>query len=612
MDAETEEILHCFVDECRDAIMVIESLLEWLEEESPEDRDETFAEIFRRIHSMKGSAGYLNLNTIQRVAHRTEGLLLLMMGGSVPTSESMLDTLSLAVDFIAERLEVVVVRGTDGGTPELENRLLSELNRAIANGPHEPSKRTAEVELDRVIPAADLVGGRATRPEGLSPGQVAVFVRETEVLLGTMSTSLDGLVSRPSDEVLLMNLYRSLQSFRSHGEALMLSPLTHLAHVMEESVAGFLDAPISPEPELLTTLSEASQMLQKAVGDLEETGGPVHVDGLSDLLTKMRFAGGAMDDSDASGRLGEMLVDAGYISPLVLSVARSRAATGDGVEEILMDMEFVDPRLIEVARGVDRELRLGRAARMPKATAQDRLHETIRVDVGLVDELSRLVDSLPAGEREEVQEPTHELIRQLRETVYRVRMSTLKSTLRRMRRMVADVAVKRSKKVRLVISGEEIEVERRLVEVIADSLVHLLRNAVDHGIEGADVRSQQGKSLEGLIRVVVFKSKEKLSVQVSDDGRGLNTDRIYQRALTEGLTTKARNQISDSEIFALVFQSGVSTAATVSDISGRGVGLDVVRLKVEAVGGEVRVRSRPGVGTEMELWFPLQQIGGES
>ena len=108
MDAETEEILHCFVDECRDAIMVIESLLEWLEEESPEDRDETFAEIFRRIHSMKGSAGYLNLNTIQRVAHRTEGLLLLMMGGSVPTSESMLDTLSLAVDFVAERLEVGV------------------------------------------------------------------------------------------------------------------------------------------------------------------------------------------------------------------------------------------------------------------------------------------------------------------------------------------------------------------------------------------------------------------------------------------------------------------------------------------------------------------------
>lgn len=262
------------------------------------------------------------------------------------------------------------------------------------------------------------------------------------------------------------------------------------------------------------------------------------------------------------------------------------------------------------------------AAKKPKAAAES---SSIRVDTDKIDALINRVGELvitqamlgqvgeelseivAGAELERLQSGLDQLernTRDLQEDVMRVRMLPISFVFNRFPRLVHDVSGKLGKKVELVITGEQTEIDKTVMEKLGDPMVHLIRNSLDHGLETPEERIAAGKPETGKVQLDAYHQGGYIIIDIIDDGRGLNTQKIYEKALENGLIT-ADQQLSDSEINELIFRAGFSTADAVSDLSGRGVGMDVVRRNIESLGGNVRVKSEPGYGSTFSVSLPL-------
>jgi two-component system chemotaxis sensor kinase CheA len=199
---------------------------------------------------------------------------------------------------------------------------------------------------------------------------------------------------------------------------------------------------------------------------------------------------------------------------------------------------------------------------------------------------------------------TDKIVRQVQDLSMSMRMVQLRATIRKIARLVRDLARRREATINFVPIGEDTEIDRNMVDLINDPLVHLVRNAVDHGIEPPHERERNGKPREGTLLLKAYHSGGNVVVEISDDGRGLDRDKIIEKAISKGLIQPGQN-MSDTEIINLIFQPGFSTADKVTDISGRGVGLDVVRKAVETLRGRVDVSSEPGKGCTFSVRLPL-------
>ena len=196
------------------------------------------------------------------------------------------------------------------------------------------------------------------------------------------------------------------------------------------------------------------------------------------------------------------------------------------------------------------------------------------------------------------------LVEEVRDSALQLRMVKIGATFSRFQRVVHDVARELGKDIGLVISGEDTELDKTVVEKIADPLTHLVRNSMDHGIEAAAVRAARGKPAQGTVRLNAFHDSGSIVIEVSDDGGGLDRERILAKAIERGLVEHGR-AMSDAEIYALIFEPGFSTAETVTNLSGRGVGMDVVKRNITALRGSVAIDSRPGAGTTVIVRLPL-------
>ncbi|MBA3028526.1 MAG: chemotaxis protein CheA, partial [Desulfobacteraceae bacterium] len=199
---------------------------------------------------------------------------------------------------------------------------------------------------------------------------------------------------------------------------------------------------------------------------------------------------------------------------------------------------------------------------------------------------------------------TGKIVRELQDLSMSMRMIPLKATFQKMARLVRDVCRKVGKNVNLVTEGEETEIDRNLVDFLNDPLVHMVRNSVDHGIESPEERIKSGKSPVGTIKLSAYHSGGNVVMEISDDGKGLNKDLILKKAVERNLIEKGKI-LTDREIFNLIFEPGFSTAETVTDVSGRGVGMDVVRKNIETLRGQIEITSEPGKGSVFKIFLPL-------
>ncbi len=395
---------------------------------------------------------------------------------------------------------------------------------------------------------------------------VEAFVAESGEVLAGMEQLLLALEAEPDDEETLHSLFRAAHTLKGSSSLVAFDGVRDLSHELESLLERLRSRALRADSRLVSSLLRGVDLLRAGVAESAagRTAPSPEAEAFREALR--REVEGA--PPDPSGRAGD--------APVPVTAAATRAAPA--------------ARTLRVEVGkLDRMLDLSGEIAISRGRLTDMLERR----------LSLSVDEILEAHRE-----TDRLYLDLQDLIMQARMVPLGPTFQQHLRTVRDLAAAEGKQVRLVLEGEEVEVDTAVVEHIRDPLMHMVRNAVDHGIEGPAERLARGKDPCGRLTLRAFHEGALVVIQVADDGGGLDRARIARRAVEKGLAEEGA-QLTDDEVYALVFEPGFSTREVVTDLSGRGVGMDVVRRNVDALRGSIEVKSDPGRGTTITLRFPL-------
>ncbi len=399
------------------------------------------------------------------------------------------------------------------------------------------------------------------------------FREETEECLAQMEQLLLALETRPDDPELLSSLFRAAHTIKGNASLLEFSALARFLHSLEDLLDLCRSRVVVLSHEVINIVLQSvdalRQMAKRAV-DGEESLLPEH----EQLSTRLAEMTGKSSKSDSPAMVETPA------SLLAAPAPSAGVSTKAAVQNLRVDVGKLD-RMLNLT--VEFAIGQGRLRRM--------IEEKHAATAG----------------RSEVLETQHgleALFLDLQELVMKIRMVPVGPTFHRFARSVRDAARKSGKLARMLIVGEDVEVDTTILEHIHDPLMHMIRNSVDHGLETPDVRRAAGKDPSGKIVLKAFHDSGSIVIEISDDGAGLDHDRILQHARSQGIIPEGA-RLSEAEIHNLIFQPGFSTADKVSELSGRGVGLDVVRRNVNTLSGAIHVASQKGQGTTFTIRLPL-------
>ncbi len=395
-----------------------------------------------------------------------------------------------------------------------------------------------------------------------------LFFTECAELLADMESRLLTLDPAVADNEQLGAIFRAAHSIKGGAGAFGLMVIASLTHAQEALLDRMREGALSPTREVVDALLVSTDMVTKMLA-AEKTGAPLPEDFSSSMVAKLKqLAGNSNSDAPPPP-----------IMPSTVATPEGATAKASApVSSIRVDLEKID-RLVNMIG----ELVITEA--MLRAQARDLPNDRFAGLLRGIDELSHHT-------------------RELQEAVMAVRMQPVKSIFSRMPRIVRDAAAQLGKDIQLVMSGEQTEVDKTVIESLADPLTHMIRNSVDHGIETPDQRVWNDKAAQGTIHLSAFHRSGRIIIEISDDGAGINRARVLAKAREKNLVA-ADAVLSDEEIDHLIFLPGFSTAETVTNLSGRGVGMDVVRRNIEGLGGTVRLQNMPEKGSIFTVSLPL-------
>ncbi len=480
--------------------------------------------------------------------------------------------------------------------------------------------------------AAPSAADFATRlPEDADLDLLEEFVTEALELIEAAEASLLALEVEPGNLEEVNTVFRAFHTIKGTSGFLGMTSVKELAHRAENLLSRIREGEIRYAGGYADLALRSIDQLKALVLQVQQAlGGAsmVKPEGYDLLLQQLSDpeAAGIDETTHAGGvpRLGDLLVSQGTVQrEVVEEIAREQADRKLGESIVKAGVASTT----EVAKG----LRTQRALTEGEGPSENSVRvRTDRLD-RLIDMVGELViahsmvsqdETVLDGRFPELARKTAQagkIVRELQDLSMALRMVPLKPTFQKMNRLVRDLAAKAGKKVRLKTFGEDTEIDRNMVDILRDPLVHMIRNAVDHGIEPPEERRQAGKPEEGQVTLSAYHSGGNVVVELRDDGRGLNRQRIIEKAISQGLIESAAG-MSEQEIYNLIFRAGFSTAAQVTEVSGRGVGMDVVRRNIEALRGRIETSSEPGQGSCFKLVLPLTmaitdgmlvQTGGE-
>ena len=402
------------------------------------------------------------------------------------------------------------------------------------------------------------------------------FIAESQEGLDRMERCLTELELRPDDGELVGEIFRSVHTIKGTTGFLGFDRLEKLAHTGEHLLGSLREGKLAVNSELISGLLSLLDGLRGILALIEKTGGEGtrSNDEDSELIAELTALNGHAPLAVVEAQHGEESGEAHEASAAVTTSA-SMAAMGNNDKTLRIDVDVLNRMMNLVG-----ELVLTRNQMLQSS-----------MDAANFPELARRLDSVTAD---------------LRETVMQARMQPVGNLFGKFPRLVRDLARTCKREVRIEFSGQETGLDKSLLEAIKDPLTHAVRNAVDHGIEEAHVRVLAGKPAEGCVRLRAFHQSGSVVIEVADDGAGIGIERVLAKAVERNLVTAEQAAaMSEREALQLIFLPGFSTAAAVTNVSGRGVGMDVVRANVEKVGGSVEIESKMGMGTTLRLRVPL-------
>ena len=572
---EHDEVIPVFLVECRELLEQMEQGL--LEIENGGGSEETVHAIFRSAHTIKGSAGIFGFEDIVHFTHGVESVLDRVRDGQLVIDLPLAELLLASADHIAALVKRVEDRAT-GSDPSLSAQghdLLGQLARFMT-GPEQPAQAAAPVAP--VVAAA-------------SPA--------------------DGAAERAATEQWHLSLRFGIDVLRCGMDPLALA--RYLGTLGKISAIRLMDHSLPSfealDPEACYLGFEIAFSSQASRQDIEGAFDFVRDDASIQVLEPHSplSAYAAMVEQQGSeiAAHGRALLDCGSLSA---EEWERVAALINGIAAPAPDVA-VQPAASVASSPQGSPARFGNDASRQKM---------LRVDAEKLDQLINLVGELviaSAGANIiatelgvarmlEATSTMSRLIEEVRDNTLNLRMVQIGETFNRFQRVVRDVAKELGKDIRLEISGADTELDKTMVEKIGDPLMHLVRNAMDHGIEATEVRLSRGKPAEGKIRLNAYHDSGGIVIEVGDDGGGLNRERILQKAVEKGLVGPQQH-LADHEIYDLIFAPGFSTAEKLSNISGRGVGMDVVKKNIESLHGTIEIDSAAGVGSTIRIRLPL-------
>ncbi|MFW6114633.1 MAG: chemotaxis protein CheW, partial [bacterium] len=496
-----------------------------------------------------------------------------------------------------------------------------------ANGQEAPSVSAGSSERDTASPnppgsdqkvTAEAVSARL--PEDADPDLLGEFIAESLDHISASESALLELESNPDDEDQVHTIFRAFHTIKGTSGFLGLEAIQTLAHLAENLLDRAREGEVRIVGGFADLALNSCDVLRNMLEGLEgvEPGSELALpDNYEELVKHLRDPEGAgiseeVDSGDL--RLGDILVARGSVER---DTVEETAKTSDGkrIGEALVENKAVSPADVAGAVRTQNKQR-GKTHEGSVCVGTERLD-------GLIDAVGELViaqsmvaqdPAVTSGANPQLsRNVSHagKIVRELQDVGMSLRMVPLKATFGKLARLVRDLGRKAGKKVQLVTEGEYTEIDRNMVEALKDPLVHMMRNAVDHGLESPEQRAEAGKAPTGTIRLRAYHSAGNVVIELADDGKGLDRDRILAKARDRGLV-KSEDKLSDSEVFGLIFQAGFSTAEKITDVSGRGVGMDVVKHAIESLRGRVEVDSKPGVGSTFTVRLPLTMAIADS
>ncbi|MBN2754729.1 MAG: chemotaxis protein CheA [Candidatus Goldbacteria bacterium] len=509
------------------------------------------------------------------------------------------DNAAKAAERAAESFESAIKRGNAGDAPHLFENMLASIFQG-EDRPKDTVKEETLPEIESVI-SGDL-------------SLVGDFINEAREHLENINSGLLAVEANPGDEEAVNSLFRAFHTMKSLSGFFELIELHMLVKEVENVLSGARKGAIVFNGAVIDILFSAADAVRKMVDALKDNPSKktglitsADLDAVLDLVLSITGAPAGAEKQ----RLGEILVQEGKLKEAQLTEAlEEQKATHEKLGEILENKNTVS------------EADVAGALQEQKITKESdfRIKETVKIDLEKLDNLIDTIGEIVIAESMVVNALSlsadssvismgninhlHKTTKTLHELGLSLRLIPVAGMFQKMARVARDLSRKHGKKINFAYHGEDTEIDRTVVEKISDPLIHMIRNSIDHGIESEKERKDAGKPETAQVELNAYHKGGNICIELSDDGSGLNRQKILKRAVENGLVD-AETQMPDQEIFEFIFRPGFSTASMVTDTSGRGVGMDVVKRNVEQLRGRVEVVSKPGAGTKFTVVLPL-------
>ncbi len=568
---DVSQYLEIFLDETKEHLQNLNTRI--LELESDPENADTINEIFRAAHSLKGMAGTMGYKRMQNLTHDMENVFSEVRNGTIRVMPEMIDVLFQCLDALEEYTENIQA-SADEGTNDNE-ALIRQLNDILNGGAASQSQEQAPAKTEEAASQPAPSGGNKWDSIRLDSSQIAVIQEARNQ--GKKVYGVNVMVQ----ESCILKAARAFLVFKAVeevGEIIVSDPSAQ--DVEDEKFDRDFTLIVLSDAELETVLHAA-----ESVSEIEKATG----------------------------------------APLVLENNTS-AETEEAPESIKTEKpaEQSAPETEKAAPAPAVPVQAAKPDGRKPAVSKPVVNRTVRVDIEKLDALMNLVSELIIAKNSLVSASSQEqtggsnssfneqieylesVTTNLHESVMKVRMVPIESVVNKFPRMIRDLSKKLDKKMELYMTGEETELDRTVVDEIGDPLMHLLRNSADHGLESAEVRAQRGKPAVGSIFLDAYQDGNNVVIEVRDDGNGIDVEAVREKAIERGtITPEQAANMTDKDIIDLLFLPSFSTAKKVTDVSGRGVGLDVVKSKIESLSGEVEVKSKLGEGSTWTIRLPL-------
>jgi two-component system chemotaxis sensor kinase CheA len=587
---DVSQYLEIFLDETREHLQNLNTEILNLEQD-PENED-TVNEIFRAAHSLKGMAGTMGYKRMQTLTHDMENVFSEVRNGTIKIKSHMIDILFQCLDAL-EEYTTNIQENSDEGTNDNE-ALIKLLNDCLK--PDGAQEETPAPESTAGKPAAAASGGSKWSSIPLDEAQKLVLgeaVKQGKKVYGITVKVQESCILKAARAFLVFKAVEEL------GEILVSAPsaqdIEDEKFELDFSIIVITDSPLD---RVLADIKSVSEIEEAEGAEMTDFGG-----------TEEEAASPSSPAAEKAEKSKEKSVP-----------AKTETAKASGAENAPA-------------------AKTGAAKQEKKSNTKAVGNRTVRVDIEKLDVLMNLVSELIIAKNSLVSATTTQEGREgnaavdsqieylenvttsLHESVMKVRMVPIESVVNKFPRMIRDLSKKLDKKMDLQMTGEETELDRTVVDEIGDPLMHLLRNSADHGLESAEVRAERGKPEVGSIFLNAYQDGNNVIIEVGDDGNGIDVENVKNKAIERGTVTPEQAlNMTDKEIIDLLFLPSFSTAKEVTDVSGRGVGLDVVKSKIETLGGEVEVKTQLGEGSTWIIRLPLTlaiiqalmvEVGGE-